>query len=189
MVERYSCGKPGKQPVSVATDAPRTPPESLLKSPSDQSPKLATTNFGDGRSLNYFLQIVFCVMFNRVASSQVPPFTKGERGKSRRDLRGETYAHGVVPLSMPRNIAGAPWHAVLPAHRAKACARKIFAATTLRVQEVVCRPPLPGKFITNLRCFSNGCLSSTFVKRSAGFDLIGMWLTATRPFPRGARSS
>ena len=75
MVEHYSVGKPGTQPVSVATDAPRTPLESPLKSPSDQSAKLATADFGDGWSLNYFLQIVSRVMFDRVESPQVPPFT------------------------------------------------------------------------------------------------------------------
>ncbi len=66
------------KPVRVATDAPRTPHESPLKSPSEP-PKFAvglvTANFGDGRSLNYFVQIVFRVLFDRVESPQVPPFT------------------------------------------------------------------------------------------------------------------
>lgn len=48
-------------------------------------------------------------------------------------------------------------------------------------------PCPPGRFITVLRCFSNGCLPRIFVNRSAGFSSPGMCRTVTRPAPRSSR--
>ena len=47
-------------------------------------------------------------------------------------------------------------------------------------------PCPPGRFITVLRCFSNGCLPRIFVNRSAGFSSPGMCRTVTRPAPRSS---
>ncbi len=50
----------------------------------------------DGRSLNYFLQIVSRVMFDRVESPQAPSFT-GLKGKPRRDFRARRIASSLLP--------------------------------------------------------------------------------------------
>ena len=46
---------------------------------------------------------------------------------------------------------------------------------------------VPRRFRTALRCFSNGCLDRTLVKRSAGFSSVGISQTTTKPAPRSSR--